>query len=164
MKTAAWYARAGECAQPTPADRRCTAGADGRCAGICAAPGQLRSFSHTVSTMLIYALAAPLIQIPIFAALGLYSRFWRYASTDELLLLVWAALIGGLAQGASSSESRRSFPISSTPACPRSIPLIAILLTLAFIAGPRLALRLWSQSSRRSIKASTAPLVVQQRR
>ncbi len=51
--------------------------------------GQLQIYIHT---MLVYALAAPLIQIPIFAALGLYSRFWRYASTDELLLLAGRGL------------------------------------------------------------------------
>jgi FlaA1/EpsC-like NDP-sugar epimerase len=119
---------------------------------------QLQPYLHT---MLIYALAAPLIQIPIFAALGLYSRFWRYASVDELLLLAWAAFIGGLAQGALFLGIQALFPGFLNPTVPRSIPLIAILITLAFIAGPRLALRLWSQSSRRSTKASTSPPVVQ---
>ena len=97
--------------------------------------GQLQTY---VRTMLIYALAAPLIQIPIFAALGLYSRFWRYASTDELLLLAWAALIGGLAQGALFLGIQALFPDLLNPSVPRSIPLIAILLTLAFIADPAL--------------------------
>ena len=120
--------------------------------------GQLQIY---VSTMLIYALAAPLIQIPIFAVLGLYSRFWRYASIDEFLLLAWAAFIGGLAQGALFLGIQALFPGFLNPTVPRSIPLIAILITLAFIAGPRLALRLWSQSSRRSTKAATAPPVVQ---
>ena len=76
-----------------------------------------------VSTMLIYALAAPLIQIPIFAALGIYSRFWRYASIDELLLLAWAALIGGLAQGALFLGIQAFFPDLLNPGVPRSIPL-----------------------------------------
>ena len=116
--------------------------------------GQLQPY---VRTMLIYALAAPLIQIPIFAALGLYSRFWRYASIDELLLLAWAALIGGLAQGALFFGIQALFPDLLNPGVPRSIPLIAILLTLVVIAAPRFALLLWSQNSRRSAKANTAP-------
>ena len=120
--------------------------------------GQLQMY---VRTMLIYALAAPLIQIPIFTALGIYGRFWRYASIDEFLLLAWAALIGGLAQGALFFGIQAIFPDLLNPGVPRSIPLIAILLTLTFIAGPRLALRLWSQNSRRSTKAARVPPVVQ---
>jgi FlaA1/EpsC-like NDP-sugar epimerase len=112
-------------------------------------------------TMLIYALAAPVIMIPIFAALGLYSRYWRYASVDELLLLAGAATLGALTQGAIFFVIQALFPSLLTPGVPRSIPLIAGLLTLVVIAAPRLALLLWSQNSRRS--ASAAPLFAQQR-
>ncbi len=38
-------------------------------------------------TMLIYAIAAPLIKIPILAALGFYSRFWRYAGPTSCCFL-----------------------------------------------------------------------------
>jgi FlaA1/EpsC-like NDP-sugar epimerase len=117
----------------------------------------------SVRTMLIYALAAPLIMIPIFAALGLYSRYWRYASVDELLLLAGAATLGALTQGALFFVIQALFPSLLTPGVPRSIPLIDILLTLAVIAAPRLALLLWSQNSRRSAGASPAPLFAQQR-
>jgi FlaA1/EpsC-like NDP-sugar epimerase len=120
--------------------------------------GQLQTY---IDTMLIYALAAPLIQIPIFNALGIYGRFWRYASIDEFLLLAWAALIGGLAQGALFLGIQALFPDLLNPSVPRSIPLIAILLTLTVISGPRLALRLWSQNNRRSTNAATVPPVVQ---
>ncbi len=114
-----------------------------------------------VRTMLIYALAAPLIQIPIFAALGIYGRFWQYASIDELLLLAWAALLGGLTQGALFLGIQALFPDLLVPGVPRSIPLIAILITLVFIAGPRFALRVWTQRARRSAKAGLAPDVIQ---
>ena len=114
-----------------------------------------------VRTMLIYALAAPLIQIPIFAALGIYGRFWQYASIDELLLLAWAALLGGLTQGALFLGIQALFPDLLVPGVPRSIPLIAILITLVFIAGPRFALRVWTQRARRSAKAGLVPGVIQ---
>ena len=120
--------------------------------------GQLQMYART---MLIYALAAPLIQIPIFNTLGIYGRFWRYASIDEFLLLAWAALIGGLAQGALFFGIQVLFPDLLNPSVPRSIPLIAILLTLTLIAGPRLALRLWSQNNRRATNAASVPPVVE---
>jgi FlaA1/EpsC-like NDP-sugar epimerase len=110
---------------------------------------QLQRF---IPTMVVYALAAPLIQMPIFTALGLYSRFWQFASTDELLLLGWAALIGGLAQGALFFAFQALFPHVLPQPVPRSIPLIAILVTFVCIAGPRLALLMGAQSARRSIK------------
>jgi FlaA1/EpsC-like NDP-sugar epimerase len=116
--------------------------------------GQLQMY---VRTMLIYALAAPLIQIPIFAALGLYSRYWRYAGADELLLLAGAATLGALTQGALFFATQAIFPNLLSPGVPRSIPLIAILLTLVVIAAPRFALLLWSQSSKRSARANAAP-------
>ncbi len=106
-----------------------------------------------VPTMLAYALAAPLIKIPIFWALGLYRTYWQYADTDELLLLIWAAAIGCLAQGALFLGSQVLFPALLVPGVPRSIPLIDLLLTFAVIAAPRLALRAGAVSARRSGKS-----------
>jgi FlaA1/EpsC-like NDP-sugar epimerase len=111
----------------------------------------------SLGTMVAYAALAPLIKIPIFAAMGLYSRFWRYANADELLLLSWAAMLGAMTQGALFFVAQVIFPDWLTPGVPRSIPLIDMLLTLVVIAAPRFALLLWSQSSRRAIKASAAP-------
>ena len=116
---------------------------------------------YYIPAMIAYALCAPLIQIPIFAALGLYSRYWRYAGVDELLLLAGAATLGALTQGALFFATQAIFPNLLNPGVPRSIPLIAALLTLVVIAAPRFALLLWSQNSRRSAKAHSAPNVLQ---
>ena len=112
---------------------------------------------YYIPAMIAYALCAPLIQIPIFAALGLYSRYWRYANADELLLLAGAATLGALTQGALFFATQAIFPNLLNTGVPRSIPLIAILLTLVVIAAPRFALLLWSQSSKRSARANAAP-------
>ena len=68
-----------------------------------------------------------------------------------------AATLGALAQGAFFFVIQAVFPSLLDPGVPRSIPLIDILLTLVVIAAPRFTLLLWSQNSRRSVKASTAP-------
>ncbi len=104
----------------------------------------------------VYVLLAPLIKIPIFSLLGLYSRFWRYASVDELVLLAGAAMLGGLAQGALFLGGKALLP-DLMPAIPRSIPLIDILVTGLVIATPRFALRVWGQSARRADKAQHTP-------
>lgn len=75
-----------------------------------------------------------------FWKVGLYARYWRYASVDELLLLTGTVTISALLIAASSFISSRlllgSYPV------PRSIPFLFLLLALAMTAGPRLIMRL----------------------
>ena len=112
-------------------------------------------------TMLIYALVAPLIKIPILASLGFYSRFWRYAGIDELLLLAGGVLLGAIAQGVVFLVIQTAFPLFIIPPVPRSIPPIDLLLALTAIAAPRLALQVWSQNNRRLTHTSAMPQVLQ---
>lgn len=109
-----------------------------------------------VNGLLLYMLLAPLIKMPLFNLLGIYSRYWRYASVDELILLAGAAIIGGLAQGALFLGGKALFP-DLVPAVPRSIPLLDILVTGIVIATPRFALRMWGQSAQRASKSLRAP-------
>jgi len=106
-----------------------------------------------ITPMLAYALFAPLIKLPIFQLLGMYRRYWPYADTDELLLLIWAATVGCLAQGALFLGSQALFPGILVPGVPRSIPLIDLLLTIAVIAAPRLALSAGARTAKRDVKA-----------
>ncbi len=107
-------------------------------------------------TMLLYAIAAPIIMLPIFAGLGLYSRYWQYAGYDEMMLLVWAAAIGSLAQGALFLGAQAFFPALLAPGVPRSIPLISVFITFAVIAAPRFALRAGALNAQRSGKEGQA--------
>lgn len=117
--------------------------------------GQIQPY---VQTMLVYAIAAPVIKVPIFAGLGLYSRYWQYAGQDEMMLLVWSAAIGGLAQGALFLGAQAFFPTLFSPGVPRSIPLIDVLVTFAVIAAPRFALRAGAVSAQRVGKAPLGSL------
>lgn len=95
---------------------------------------------------LFVGLAVP-IKLITFAMLGVYRRFWRYASIEELLLLtvatgvssvVTAAVLFGLA-----------IPLLGLQGFPRSVVLIDFLLTLLVAGAPRFALRLLEQSRQR---------------
>jgi len=94
---------------------------------------------HTRSMLLFMALAVP-IKLIVFRLFGLYRRYWRYASVDELMLIVLvtgvsslliAALLFGLA-----------VRLAGIIWFPRSIPFIDALLTLLVVGGPRFAARL----------------------
>ncbi len=106
-----------------------------------------------VRTMLIFVIAAPFIKIPIFSVLGLYTRYWQYAGPDEMMLLVWSAALGALAQGALFLGTQAIFPALLSPGVPRSIPLIDVLVTFAVIAGSRFALRAGALGAQRARKA-----------
>ncbi len=98
---------------------------------------------------------APVIKMPLFGLLGVYARYWRYASVNELMLLAGAAVVGGAVQGVLFFAGSLLLP-ELMPAVPRSIPLIDILVTGILIAGPRFAVRLWGQYAQRLSKASGA--------
>ncbi len=101
-------------------------------------------------SLLIYAMTAPLIKIPIFYLMGVYARFWQYASVEEAVVLGWAAIVGAAVQGAILVGV--AAPLQIIDPIPRSIPLIDIFTTLACIAGPRFILRLATQKAQQRAK------------
>jgi len=101
---------------------------------------------YRLHILLFAALAVP-VKLLTFHLLGLYRRYWRYASTDELVFIsvavgvssaITAALLLGLA-----------LPLTHTAGFPRSIPFIDWLLTLLAVGGPRFAVRLVGQGRQR---------------
>lgn len=105
---------------------------------------------YSQHALLFISLVVP-VKLLVFNFGGLYSRYWRYASTDELLLVVItcgvsAVLAAGLLFGA-------ALPLSGLKGFPRSIPIIDGLLTLFVVAGPRFLVRLAGQRSQRLRRA-----------
>jgi FlaA1/EpsC-like NDP-sugar epimerase len=96
---------------------------------------------------------APLVQIPIFYAFGLYNRIWRYASTHEMARILMA--------GATSSIVLFVLnylilpPLNGPWVNSRSIWLLEGVLSTCFVAGVRFLLRLL-QERRRLTAAHTA--------
>ena len=78
-------------------------------------------------------LPAIIIHLAVFFILGIYRRVWRYASIDELMLIVIAVSIG---QGGTFLYSLFSGML------PRSSYIIAWFLLLFLVGGSRLSVRL----------------------
>lgn len=92
------------------------------------------------SGLAVFTLAS-IVFIPlIFRGLGIYARFWAYASIDEVLLLAGGVTAGVLLASLASFGVvfAGAFPVF----IPRSVPYIFLLLAIAATAGPRLSLRL----------------------
>jgi FlaA1/EpsC-like NDP-sugar epimerase len=91
---------------------------------------------------ILLALVTICVTAVIFKLVGLYSRFWRYASIDELMLLIGATTTSILT--ASAITAAIGWQLTPDSFYPRSIPLIFLLLAIGITAGPRLLLRLFN--------------------
>ena len=99
----------------------------------------LEGMQRYLAAMVLFTLLSVPVHLLVFRWLGVYRRFWRYASVDELLLIAVAvglstAIVSALLWGV-------ALPLTGV-ACPRSIPFINGLLALLAVGGPRFATRL----------------------
>jgi FlaA1/EpsC-like NDP-sugar epimerase len=82
-----------------------------------------------------------LLTVPLsFGLTGIYRRYWRFASVDELLLLVYGLSVAVVSLGIVVFAGSWLLPQSML--VPRSVPIIFLLLAMVGTAGPRLLLRL----------------------
>ncbi len=88
-------------------------------------------------------LGAVVLKPPIFVAFGMYSRYWRYATIDDLLVI-------GLAVSASTFALAVFFATATllelSYGFSRSILLIDWLLTLVTVGGLRLSVRVVAEA------------------
>jgi FlaA1/EpsC-like NDP-sugar epimerase len=98
-----------------------------------------------VPGLLIYTGMALLVRLVIFHRFGLYSRYWRYASIEELDQISWAVFVSSALIGLVVLLARTpiltqvGFPLWNFP---RSIVFIDALLVLFLLGGIRFSVRL----------------------
>lgn len=78
-----------------------------------------------------------------FFCLGVYARFWRYASIDELLLLSTAVVIATTLTTLTTYFFSRLLP--NLPSFPWPVPFVYFLLALMLTAVPRLLIRAYTR-------------------
>jgi len=91
-------------------------------------------------TILIFAALAAVVKPVIFHLFGLYRRYWRYASANELVNIALATLTG-TAVVTLLMYSLASLLMDFHP-LPRSIPILDWLVSLLIVGGTRFAVRL----------------------
>lgn len=110
-----------------------------------------------VTSLIVYTAAALLLRLAVFYWFSLYRRFWRYASVEELIQIVFAvfaatAVIVLVFMGV---RAVYLFPF------PRSVLLIDGLLTLVIVGGSRFSVRVLAKNRRGGrIKASNRVLIM----
>ena len=71
---------------------------------------------------------------------GIYRRYWRYASIDELMLIAAGVVAAGMASAA-IFWSLGWTPLLAGQTLPRSVPIMDTALTLLFVGGTRFSVR-----------------------
>lgn len=114
------------------------------------------SLRNYAGDLLIYILWAMVVRLVVFRGFGLYNRYWRYASIQELVQIAWAVAVSSAIVIAIFFAVR----IPALGVCqawpggcglPRSIPFIDSLLVLLVIGGIRFSIRsveLWRYRER----------------
>jgi len=102
--------------------------------------------SH-VSSMLIFGACVLIIVPTTFALAGVYSRYWRYATTSDIVLLGGALALASALSGAITLVVARW--TNNVISFPRWIPVIFLLVGLVATLGPRLLYRMSSGYLRR---------------
>ncbi len=103
--------------------------------------------THIVSP---YVAMAVLVKPVVFFQFGLYSRYWRYASTEDLLAI---AIAVGASLAAMVALVVYGVWSGMLPWFPRSIVFIDALVTLALCGGARLSVRILGERSRQRRQA-----------
>ncbi len=104
--------------------------------------------------LLLYTVVALVVRLAVFYMLGLYARFWRYASVDELIQIVTAGVVSTMLIVMIVFAVR--LPVlgicdAFKPACtlPRSIPFIDALLVVLAVGATRFSVRAAAQHVQR---------------
>jgi len=112
-----------------------------------------------VPALIQFTILALIIKLVIFFLFGLYRRYWRYASVDELVSIILAVgsatlIIAGVFFGAGilGLDNARSLP--------RSVPFIDGLLTLVVVGGSRFSVRVAAHKRRRSEQNNNSKAVL----
>lgn len=87
-----------------------------------------------------YTIFNLVVCLSVFYAFGLYSRYWRYASIDELIQIA-LSVVTAMAMVSAAFFGSYAFELKIFD-LPRSIPLISGLLTLIWVGGGRFSVRM----------------------
>lgn len=109
-----------------------------------------QAVSRYVGGLIVFTLVGLAVRLLVFWRAGLYNRYWRYASVDEIAL-IFLSVVVATATTAVAFYGLRFLVLALLPAfadpladlsLPRSIPLIDGLLVLTVVGSSRFSIRL----------------------
>ncbi len=110
-------------------------------------PEQEIKFYAIIHATVIFTIA----KMGVFYFLGLYRRFWKTASIDELAHLLFIGINASLAQFMLFIVARK-FPVFGMESLPYSFSLIDSILSVFFVSSTRFSVRLFERANQRLYK------------
>ena len=106
--------------------------------------------------LLLYTGVALVVRLTTFYYMGLYRRYWKYASIDELKQIVLAVFLSSLLAMVVMAvlQGWLQFPF------PRSIYILDILPVLMSVGGVRLSVRLLAQQQQGKVNGSGRAVLI----
>ena len=114
-----------------------------------------------VPGLLLFAVLSVVVVPTVFYLFGIYRRYWLYASVEEVGILAVAVTVSAAVVGVASLAVEWAL-YQNTSMVPRSIPMIFCFAALVVTAGPRFAVRLMANYTRRLVRGRNihAPMSV----
>jgi len=109
--------------------------------------------------LLVYTLMSAVIKLVIFYFAGLYRQYWRYASVDELYLLL-VANVATTAFATISYLAVQTAHILPGVGLPRSIPVLDGMLTLMAVSGLRFSVRALARLPRGNVSGQRKRVLI----
>ncbi|MFN3648025.1 MAG: polysaccharide biosynthesis protein [Armatimonadota bacterium] len=109
--------------------------------------------------LLTYTIVGLVVRVPMLYAFGLYRRFWRFATVDELAYSTLAVTTATVVMSAVFVWCR-GFGALDAPPLPRSVPLIEAMLVLGLIGSTRFSARIAHRLLRQPDQDAKLALVV----
>ncbi len=100
------------------------------------------------ASLLVYTLFAALVKLVIYFRLGMYKHIWRYASIEEVTVILVAVFTAGITFNIAYLLLLPLFP-SIPHSIPRSVPAIDLILSLLIHGGIRLLSRIYSTEQKK---------------
>jgi FlaA1/EpsC-like NDP-sugar epimerase len=101
-------------------------------------------FFQTRPEFVPYVLAAPVIKALVFYAMGMYGRFWRYATVNDIVALMIANAVASIAMAAYVSAGIFAFHFINEFS--RSVFVADWILSAGLVAAVRLSIRVIGES------------------
>jgi FlaA1/EpsC-like NDP-sugar epimerase len=111
-----------------------------------------RPLPANLETLMTYMLVAELLRLAVLYGLGIYTRYWLFASVEELLSLALSTSASSVAIGIAFLAVL--LPLEVVRGFPRSVIFIDWLLSLGLIGGSRFLMRAMGDSAARAGRGS----------
>ena len=118
-------------------------------------------FGTYLPHLAVFAGVAIVVKTTVFVSFKIYRRYWRYASVEDLMLIVAAAVTAAVGTAIAYYLVANTV-VDALPRLPRSVPVIDGMLSLLYVGATRFTIRAFErfQQKRSNVAVQNRVLIV----